>query len=105
MEERKSNQVVGIVFLALGVILALGSIFKLTSMIFFHGWWTLFIIVPSVYSIVKQGANKKNVTGTVIGGLLFLNCRTGFLKFITGRLFLPLILLAIGVRFLTKANQ
>lgn len=102
MEEKKSNQVVGFIFLGLGAVLALNSILKITSVVFFHGWWTLLIIVPSVYSMFKNGVNKKNVTGAVVGGLLLLNARTHFIGFITGKLFLPLIMVAIGVKFLSK---
>lgn len=105
MTERKSNQFIGIIFLALGIVLALKSIIGFGSLILFDGWWTLFIIGPSVYSIVKNGFNKKNGFGAILGVLLFINCRTGFLGAIFGKLLVPVILLAIGYRMLMKNDE
>lgn len=105
MNEKKSNQFIGIIFLALGIVLALKSIIGFGSLILFDGWWTLFIIVPAVYSIVKNGLNKKNGIAGIAGVLLLINCRTGFLGAIFSKLFVPIILLAIGYRMLTKNHN
>lgn len=102
MREKKSNEFIGILFLALGIVLALKSILGFGSILLFDGWWTLFLIVPCVYSIVKNGLNKKNGIGAFVGVLLFINCRTGFLGAVVGKLFIPIILVAIGYRMLMK---
>ena len=105
MRERRSSEFIGIIILALGVVLALNAILGFGSAIFFKGWWTLFIIVPSVYSIFKNGLTKKNGIGVLAGVILFINSRTGFLGLFIGKLALPLILVAIGIHFLTKGKK
>ena len=44
----------GIAITAVGVILALNAIGLTDINIFFHGWWTLFIIVPSFIGLVTE---------------------------------------------------
>ena len=41
----------GIIFIAAGVIWALSALDIVKVNIFFDGWWTLFIIVPSAISL------------------------------------------------------
>jgi len=44
---KTTNIIVGLIFLSLGIIL-FGNNLKLWDInLFFDGWWTLFIIVPS----------------------------------------------------------
>ena len=53
MQNKQSNTL-GIVLILLGVFLA-GKIFlDWDFSIFFDGWWTLFIIVPSALAIKKK---------------------------------------------------
>lgn len=105
MKEKKSNQFIGIIFLALGIVLALKAVIGFGSFLLFDGWWTLFIIIPAVYSIVKKGLNKKNGSIAIVGVLLFVNCRTGFLGVIFSKMFVPIILLAIGYRLLSNNHS
>ena len=102
MNDKRSNEFIGVLLLALGIVLAVKSIFGFASSFFFDGWWAVLIIIAFVYSIVKNGLNKKNGIGTLVGVLLFINCRTGFLGALVSKLFVPIILLAIGYRMLMK---
>lgn len=102
MSDKKSNEFIGILFLALGIVLAVKSVFGFASGLFFDGWWAALIIIAFVYSIVKNGMNKKNGIGALVGVLLFINCRTGFLGALVSKLFVPIVLLAIGYRMLTN---
>lgn len=102
MNERKSNQFIGIMILALGIVLALKSIFSFTSWILFDGWWAVIVVGIAIYNMIQHGVTKKNTIAAVAGGVLFINCRTGFLGAIFGKLIVPIILLAIGLRFLQK---
>ena len=93
---------VGIILVALGVLLAVKSIFKITSLILFDGWWAVLIFGLAIYNIVKEGANKKNTIWACVGALLFVNCRRPFLGALFGKLFVPVILVAFGIRILSK---
>lgn len=98
-----SNVLWGIVLVAVGVILALNA-FKITDIsIFFNGWWTLFIIVPCFIGLFDNNGGKTgNIIGIVIGVLLLLSCQ-GIINFdIVWKLFLPIILVIIGLSFIFK---
>ncbi|MEG1496746.1 MAG: LiaF-related protein [Clostridiales bacterium] len=61
----------GVLLILLGVILGGNALNFWAIDIFFHGWWTLFIIIPCVASIIKKGFNWCNSVGLIIGlGLL-----------------------------------
>ena len=48
----------GILLICLGVILGLNA-FEITNIdIFFDGWWTLFIIVPSFLGLLSDRINQ-----------------------------------------------
>lgn len=64
----------GIVLLALGVLLAL-NLFGITDFdIFFPGWWTMFIILPSLAGLITDRDKSGSATGLAIGVLLLLSC-------------------------------
>lgn len=64
--------------------------------IFFTGWWTFFIIVPFLISLIQKGYNAGDFIGLLIGVLLFVTARD-YLDFrdVLDLLF-PLILIIIG---------
>lgn len=59
---------------------------------FFCGWWTLFIIVPSLCNILEEGVKRLNVIGLSVGGLLLLSSW----KLLPAELVVPLLLIIIG---------
>lgn len=61
--------------------------------VFFSGWWTLFIIVPCLISLVESGVKRSNTIGLSIGGLLLLSSW----HVIAEDLIVPLLLVIIGV--------
>lgn len=73
MRHRITNILVGVIILAVG----LGIIGKALNLwdinfIFFSGWWTLFLIIPGVLSIIDNGFRLGNSLLTLIGGALLL---------------------------------
>ena len=64
----------GIAITAVGVILALNAIGLTDINIFFHGWWTLFIIVPSFIGLVTDRNKTGSIIGLCIGVCLLLGC-------------------------------
>ena len=60
--KKVSNILWGILLIVVGVIWALNSTGVANINIFFRGWWTLFIIVPSIIGIVE---NPKDSSGYI----------------------------------------
>ena len=59
---KKFNRILwGIVLIALGTIFALNALEIADIDIFFKGWWTLFIIVPSLIGILTEKDKLGNI--------------------------------------------
>lgn len=92
----------GIVFIILAVIIALNSL-QITSInLFFEGWWTLFIIVPSFISLIKDKEKTPSIIALLIGVTLLLGVRNIIDFDIVKKLMLPAILLIIGISIIFK---
>ena len=69
MGRNLGNLLWGLIFIVVGVVLA-GNVFNFWHVsLFFDGWWTLFIIIPCVFSMFQGGVNVSNVLGTAVGVL------------------------------------
>ena len=90
--------------ISLGLILILAGVGYAGSVLgfwrfdlFFDGWWTLFLIVPCLFSILDKGFEAGNLLGLAIGVMLLLSAQ-GFVRMQTIiRLSIPLILVCIGL--------
>ena len=103
MQNKQSNTL-GIVLILLGVFLA-GKIFlDWDFSIFFDGWWTLFIIVPSALAIKKEGFSTKPLLGLIIGVLLFLSARDIIPFGTIIKLAIPLALIIWGCRIVLDSK-
>ena len=92
----------GLVFIVVGLIIGLNAMGITNINIFFKGWWTLFIIVPSIVDIIKTPSKGDNYVWLVIGIVLLL-CAQEVLNFnIIGKLIFPMILVGIGLSLLLK---
>lgn len=100
MRSRLGNILWGLVFILVGIGFAGNVLYGWNFTIFFQGWWTLFIIVPCIISIVQKGFRMGNSIGLCVGILLFLSDR--YDSDLIGELFFPIILILIGVSFIFK---
>ncbi|MFA5658347.1 MAG: LiaF domain-containing protein [Oscillospiraceae bacterium] len=75
MRNKISNSILGLVFIAFGVIYLGKAMDWWDYSIFFDGWWTLFIIVPAILSIVKHGVSVGNLLVLGIGCILLIDQR------------------------------
>lgn len=92
----------GLVFIVVGLIIGLNAMGITNINIFFKGWWTLFIIVPSFIGIFKDENKTWSIIWLVIGIVLLL-CTRDILSFaIIGKLIFPFILVMIGLSFIFK---
>ena len=89
----------GIVLVLLGIIWGLNATGVTNIDIFFDGWWTLFIIVPSAISLVNPKNNGKvsSAICLVIGIFLLLGSLDVFDFDILWEILLPVIVVIIGL--------
>ena len=99
---RITNMLWGIVLVVMGVVLGFNALEITNIDIFFKGWWTLFIIVPSFIGLFGDKDKIGNLVGLLIGGGLFLACR-GLIRFdLIGKLIVPIILVVIGLSMIFR---
>ena len=96
------NSIIGILLVIVGTILGLHA-FHITHInLFFEGWWTLFIIIPSLCGIFTERDKTASLIGLFIGVYLLLSCQ-GIISFhFLWKLFLPLVLIILGIQILFK---
>ena len=96
-----SKNIWGILLIILGFILGLNALEITNIDIFFEGWWTLLIIVPSLSGLLEKEEDKKgNIIGLIIGVSLLLACQ-GILRLdLILKLIIPFIFITIGISFL-----
>lgn len=90
----------GVVLIAAAIIIALNSLNIINFDLFFDGWWTLFIIIPSFVGIIE----KRDKSGSIFGlcfGIFLLLCARDMLEFdIIWKLLLPAIVAYIGLKMI-----
>lgn len=97
-----SNFLWGLVLIAVGVIFGLNALEITDINIFFDGWWTLFIIVPSFIGLFKEEDKTGNLIGLIIGICLFLGCQDYISFDLIWKLMMPTILVIIGLSIIFK---
>ena len=96
MRKRIGSVLWGVAFIIAGLGFA-GNAFGIRDFdIFFDGWWTLFIIIPAIISMVENGPNTGNSIWLIVGGVLLLSAQDIIDGRIVGKLFFPVILVLIG---------
>ena len=80
----------GIILIIVGVIVAL-NILEITDIdIFFDGWWTLFIIIPSIIGIFKSGDRLGSLFMLTLGVALLLAAQSVIKYDMIWKMFLPI---------------
>lgn len=100
--KKVGNVLWGLVFIILGIIFGANALGIANINIFFKGWWTLFIIVPSAIELIRE---KDKTTSAIflLVGIILLICEQDIISFtMISKLIFPIILVAIGLCFLFK---
>lgn len=95
--KNKENVLWGIVFLALGLVLALKVLGIIEMDIFFDGWWTLIIIIPALINVILHPTKLWPYVWAIIGFVLLLMARGVLDWSIVLRMIFPVALILIGV--------
>ncbi len=96
--KKTSNILWGIVLVAAGTLFALNALNITSINIFFDGWWTLFIIVPSVVGLFTEREKTGNLIGLAIGVFLLLCCQDILSFSMVWKLLVPAIIVVIGLK-------
>lgn len=92
----------GIVLVGVGVVLSLHVLDILPFDIFFKGWWTLIIIIPSFISLFSQRDKTMGIVGLAAGVLLLLGSR-GIIDFrMLAKLIGPILIVVVGLCLIFK---
>lgn len=91
MKKRSAGAVWGILMILGGVLLAGRILHWFEFDLFFRGWWTLFLIIPSAVNFLTGQRNRSaSLKGLIIGALLLMAAQ-GFIEY---RMFFPLLIAA-----------
>lgn len=100
MRNKVTNSVLGIIFIGAGIGFLGNAMDWWNFNLFFDGWWTLFIIIPCVVSIINNGFSTGSIIGLGIGVILLLAAQDIFRFQNIWKLIVPLILVCIGLSIL-----
>lgn len=92
----------GIILIAVSAVLALNALGFTNIDIFFDGWWTLFIIVPSFVGLFNNHDRTANIIGLLIGVFLLLACQNVLDFDMLWKLCVPVIIAYIGIKMIFK---
>lgn len=100
--KKTSNLLWGLVLIIIGVIFGLNALDITNINIFFNGWWTLFIIVPSFIGLFKEKDKTGDIIVLVIGICLLLACNNIIDFNLVWKLIVPFALVVIGLSLIFK---
>lgn len=104
---KKSARILwGVCLLALGLILLGNSLGLLSVNLFFKGWWTLFIIIPSFYGLFAKDSFSTSLVFLIAGVLLLLKEQ----KIIKGdinvfTIIIALVIIRVALSFIFKKRN
>lgn len=93
----------GILLVLAGILVSLDVLNIVDINLFFDGWWTFIIIIPSFIGLFTEREKTGNIICLLIGVVLLLCCQ-GVLSFsLMWKLLLPIIAIIIGLKMLFGA--
>ena len=92
----------GLLLIVVGIIWGINSLGIVKIDIFFDGWWTLFIIVPSLIDLFTDEDKTGSIIGIIIGVFLLLACQDIIDFSMILKLLFPIVLVIIGLSLLIK---
>lgn len=100
-----AGNLMGILLIAVGVIIAGNVLDWWDVSIFFRGWWTLFIIVPCAGNVRRYGLRTGWGAGLIVGVLLLLSQWSLFSFGWAVKLALPVLLILYGLYVLENGAR
>lgn len=100
--KKLGNVLWGICFIVVGIVVLLNSLEITHINIFFTGWWTLFIIIPSFIGLIKGEEKVWNGFLLALGVALLLSARGILSLALIAKCIFPAILIIIGFNIIFK---
>lgn len=98
---KKANKILwGIVLIAVGVVFALKALGITEINIFFKGWWTLFLIIPSLIGLFTERKKTGNIIVLLIGVALLLGSWDIISFALIWKLLVPAVIIIIGIKMI-----
>jgi predicted membrane protein len=104
MTKKIKDIIIGVVLVIVGIIFLGNELDFWKIELLFDGWWTLIIIIPSALGLFQHGSKLSSALGLLIGMLLLLASRGKISWSEVGRIFLPSMLVLIGLSVIFKKN-
>lgn len=98
-----SNIIWGVVLLAVGVIIALNALGITDVSLWFDGWWTLFIIIPSITGLITDKDKSGSIIGLCVGVILLLGAQDVIDFSFILKLIVPAIIIIIALKLIFNA--
>lgn len=100
MKNRIGNALWGILFIVAGVGFA-GDAFGIWNFdLFFDGWWTMFIILPCLISLITNGIHLAPSIGLLVGATLLLSAQDILPDGVVWKMIFPAVLVLVGIRII-----
>jgi len=93
----------GIAIIALGIIFGGNALGLFDLNIFFDGWWTLFIIIPSAIGFITEKEKFSSLAFFIAGILLLLAAQDVFSYEVAWKAILAEVLVLIGIAIITRS--
>jgi len=94
--------VLGVALVAAGIVLSGNAFGWWNADLFFDGWWTPFLIVPGLVSLLGQDPKVANVILLGVGALLLADAQRALGDVSAWSLMMPIVLVAVGATVLWK---
>lgn len=100
MKKSYSGIIWGISFLVIGINM-FGNYTGLFSFdLFFNGWWTLFLILPAIASLIFDKYKMSNAFIFTLGVILLLNCQGFIVENMFFKILLSCMVILFGINFI-----
>jgi len=104
MSKKISDIILGTILIIIGIIFLGNELDFWKVELFFDGWWTLIIIIPSALGLFQKGSKLSSALGLIIGMLLLLAAQDEISWKSVGKIFLPSLLILLGLSVIFKKN-
>ena len=93
----KSSMFWGLILIVVGVLFLGNNLNWWDIDIFFDGWWSLFIIIPSIYGLFDGTSRGGSLISLTVGVLLLLAAQDIIDYGMIWKILVPIIIIVIGL--------
>lgn len=95
--------IMGLLFVAVGAVYVLNGLNIFDVSVSLDGWWTAFIIVPSIYGLITSKPKIGSLAFLAFGVYLLLAARDFITYTAAFRIFVPTLLALLGIKIIIKS--